>query len=625
MDPIKEGKFWRVPARLALVLAIGLAATQAAYAATFTVTNTDDSGPGSLRQGILNANGNPGADTINFNLSGCPCTIALATELPSITDALAIDGPGAAALTISGHNLDPDVPGASVLTIIVVDSGTVDLQGVTLANGDFGIANHGTLAVRNSILSTNRQHGIANQGTLTVINSTFLANGDHDTGGAIVNFHGAVVVSDSLFASNKASAGGAIQNLGRTLTVVNCIFASNEGSFGGAIHNSDGGTATVINTTFTANYASLGAGIYNSDGRGVGLVTVINSTFQNNSAESGGGIANDGATSVIDTTFAGNIATFAAAIDSGHGTLTVRNSTFSGNRAQADTGATGAIANHFATVTVSNSTFSANSVTGSLGAGAISNYDRGALTVSNSTFFANSATGGSSAGGILNFGGGHVTVANTLIAGGLSGENCVGDSVAAESTTNLADDASCGPSFAQRTTAEIHIGPLANHGGSTQTHALLPGSVAIDAGDPAVCAAPPVSNRDQQRRPRPVDGDGKGAVCDIGSVEFTPLDAMDELISAVLRLVEGRSLNDGQGNSLVSKFQYTRSTTAAINGLDAFINEVTGLVDQGLTPAEGQVLIDCANRIKAFLGREAVLGGEAQRHDFGKPILVSSS
>jgi len=60
--------------------------------ATFTVTNTNDTGAGSLRQAILDANANPGADTIAFNISGGNLTITPATSLPLITDAVTIDG-----------------------------------------------------------------------------------------------------------------------------------------------------------------------------------------------------------------------------------------------------------------------------------------------------------------------------------------------------------------------------------------------------------------------------------------------------------------------------------------------------------------------------------------------------
>src|SRR5262245_1439745 len=60
---------------------------------TFTVLNTNDSGPGSLRQAILDANANPGADTIAFAINGTGVhKITLLSALPAITDAVLIDG-----------------------------------------------------------------------------------------------------------------------------------------------------------------------------------------------------------------------------------------------------------------------------------------------------------------------------------------------------------------------------------------------------------------------------------------------------------------------------------------------------------------------------------------------------
>ena len=59
----------------------------------FLVTNTNDSGPDSLRQAILNANANPGLDTIDFAISGpAPYIITLASALPAITDPIVLDG-----------------------------------------------------------------------------------------------------------------------------------------------------------------------------------------------------------------------------------------------------------------------------------------------------------------------------------------------------------------------------------------------------------------------------------------------------------------------------------------------------------------------------------------------------
>ena len=89
--------------RRSLILLLALQATSAS-AATFTVTNTNDSGAGSLRDAITAANAAAGADTIAFNVSGAGCdgsglcTIAPDSQLPSLGDAVLVDGytqPGA--------------------------------------------------------------------------------------------------------------------------------------------------------------------------------------------------------------------------------------------------------------------------------------------------------------------------------------------------------------------------------------------------------------------------------------------------------------------------------------------------------------------------------------------------
>ncbi len=64
-----------------------------ASADTFTVTNTDDTGPGSLRQAITDANRHSGLDMISFNIPGAVLhTITPATQLPSITSPVTLDG-----------------------------------------------------------------------------------------------------------------------------------------------------------------------------------------------------------------------------------------------------------------------------------------------------------------------------------------------------------------------------------------------------------------------------------------------------------------------------------------------------------------------------------------------------
>src|SRR5438552_4756755 len=61
-------------------------------ASTFVVSNTNDSGPGSLRQAITDANANPGTDLVTFNIGSGLQTIAPTSLLPDITDPVVIDG-----------------------------------------------------------------------------------------------------------------------------------------------------------------------------------------------------------------------------------------------------------------------------------------------------------------------------------------------------------------------------------------------------------------------------------------------------------------------------------------------------------------------------------------------------
>src|SRR5208282_5617254 len=86
--PVCRGR--RLPATL-MVFAI-LFEVGAAHGGTFIVTNTLDSGLGSLRWAITNANANAGPDTINFQIIGtAPFTINLLSALPAVTDPVIID------------------------------------------------------------------------------------------------------------------------------------------------------------------------------------------------------------------------------------------------------------------------------------------------------------------------------------------------------------------------------------------------------------------------------------------------------------------------------------------------------------------------------------------------------
>src|SRR3990170_3506412 len=119
-------------AAVALVALVTLAAP--AQAATFTVTNTNDSGAGSLRQAIADANDettNPGNDVIDF-APGVEGTIELTSQLPSLFSDMEITGPGADKLTVRRST----APGTPDFPIFIGGSGLdISLSCLTISNG----------------------------------------------------------------------------------------------------------------------------------------------------------------------------------------------------------------------------------------------------------------------------------------------------------------------------------------------------------------------------------------------------------------------------------------------------------------------------------------------------------
>jgi hypothetical protein len=112
------------------IVCLLLGLREAAEAAPFTVLNTNDAGPGSLRQTILDANTNPGADTIAFNIPGAGVhTISPLSALPPLTDG--------AGVTIDGYTQ----PGSSPNTLAVGDNAIlrIELKGTAAGEGVFGL------------------------------------------------------------------------------------------------------------------------------------------------------------------------------------------------------------------------------------------------------------------------------------------------------------------------------------------------------------------------------------------------------------------------------------------------------------------------------------------------------
>ncbi len=336
------------------------------------VTNTSDSGPGSLRDALAIAND---GDTIDA--TGISGTILLTSGELQISHAVTINGPGAGSLVIDGDG-----------TFRVFDNliSGVTIFGFTITNGS--------------------------------------APGDN--GGGVFNEGG-----------NSS-----------TLRLSNCIVSGNSADFGAGVFNSNG-TLTVDFCTISGNDANFGGGgIANSAIDGTANLIISNSTISDNSA-----IANDG----------GGITNGAGGSASAVASVIVGDSTFSGNSA---TGNGGAIAN-----------------AADVGTSA-------RLTITNSTITANSAIG--NGGGIYDQGAAEFEIGSTVLNAGSSGENIFNGGRGNSLGYNLSSDDGAGilTGPGDQINTDPMLGPLQDNGGPTFTHELLPGSPAIDAGDPSFTPPP---------------------------------------------------------------------------------------------------------------------------------------
>ena len=280
---------------------------------------------------------------------------------------------------------------------------------------------------------------------------------------------------------------------------------------------------TLSNVTIRKGLAPSGAGITNS-----GTLTITNSTLSGNLANGspalGGGIANSGTLTITNSTLSGNVASnrlcnslqhlcAGGGIYNHFGTLTINGSTLSGN----NSANAGGILGYGGALTVNNSTISGNSATrfegGAIETGVFNS--RGTLKISNSTLSGNSAAGG--AGGGIVSSSGTVILQNTIVANNTGG-NCSGTMIS--NGYNLSSDNTCSFNNAgDLNDTDSKLGPLRNHGGPTQTQALLSGSPAIDAGNPHGCTngSGHLLKTDQRGQPRPDKEDTGG--CDMGAYE----------------------------------------------------------------------------------------------------------
>src|SRR6266567_5839108 len=233
-----QSAFLNVGSRICLALACAVGVS--AHAGVITVTNINDSGPGSLRQALADAND---GDTITFAVTG---TIGLISGELLVDKSITISGPGANSLDINGNYMS---------RIFHIGSGkTVSISGLEVRHGN--------------------------------------PPSPDDYGGGVYNDHATLTLNNCVIRGNAAfTYGGGVYNDHASLTLNNCSVGGNvSDNTGGGIYN-DGssvkGDATlqVSNSKLSNNLAQFnGGGIFSDGSTGYANVQITNSTLSGNSA-----------------------------------------------------------------------------------------------------------------------------------------------------------------------------------------------------------------------------------------------------------------------------------------------------------------------------------------------------
>lgn len=521
-----------LPGLIVIILAIILA-TPTPTKATGVVGNGTSA---SCTEVALN-NALQGGGLITFNCGTATTTINFSTQKIISTNTI-IDGGGRIILNRVGT--------AERFFAVNFITNTFTLKNITFENGYAQttpggvIYTRGNLIVENSIFHNNKSSNTVYWGViygesgsnLTIINSTF----DNNSRGAVFCDCSAIITGSS-FTKNVGGAVIVSGEFGNTAYITNSIFAENTAIDYEYIFN--GGNVVMDNTSFINNISGEGGTI------GAAHLTINDSLVSNNKAKRGGGIRVGASLDMNNTIVTGNEAFTdnggGIYIDGSFGDYIIKNSTISNNTAIRNGGGigTGSPRGGSANLRLINSLVVGNK--GTTNGGGIYT-DIKSLNIINSTI-ANNSTGFNRnlppgyGGGVyviqdrtLNvvnstiannksiLGGGiytpdsffaQINIKNSILAGNVS-SNC-NTNILSVNNYNLISDNSCGIAG-----TDPLIGTLSNNGGATKTFALLPGSPAINGGDPAGCTdfSNNLLNTDQRNFARP-----SGNRCDIGAYE----------------------------------------------------------------------------------------------------------
>jgi hypothetical protein len=524
-----------------------------------TVSSSADTGAGTLRQALVQANGDPRNSYVIRLPNTLGGTITLASAL-SVTGNITIVGPGAGNLTISGNDAS---------RILTVSAGAnLIVSGLTLTKGKAAGVNSGG--------------AISNAGSLTLSKVNISASNSAQDGGAIYNT-GTLLIDQGMLSTNKATAnGGAISSVGGSLNLQNSTINGNTAMAGGSLYIKDANDSISGSTIKDSIATTEGGGIKIQDGH----VTISDSMVMNNKAPIGGGIierttdaSNFATLDLLRDNISGNMAVSATPNDKNRGgglanyggsLVRIDSSTISGNTASSpapytispsnsdgtDQSKAGGIYNGAGSqlfisrstvsgntaprqsggidnpgiLLITESTFANNQATRPLPSGAFGGAidSKGRVTVKTSTFSGNTATSGG--GGIALFftpaQEGTLYLESSIVAGntgGTSPDVSVFPNEIAEANSlgsnlvGVGDPKIAWGSTDQFGTATQALDPLLataglqDNGGPTKTFLLQAGSPAIDAG-----ALNPGDATDQRGKPRVV-----GTASDVGSVEVT--------------------------------------------------------------------------------------------------------
>ncbi len=366
----------------------------------------------------------------------------------------------------------PTPPPSALMVTNLNDSGAGSLREALALIADGGTITFDPALAGGTLTLTSGQLAIDSPATIDASAAALITISGGSASRVFLVAPGTVVSMNDLIISDGAAAptGGGILNFGdlsleRVVVTNNVQNAAGPASFdlgGGGIYNGDGATLNLTDSTVSDNTSlnQPAGGIY---GFFNSTINITRSTVSGNlSGDVAGGLRSLGNSTVVDSTFSGNTSTawHGGGIFHTDGQLTVTHSTFSGNFAPAGT-ASGILV---ATVGApANMTLTSSVMEGNGGA------------------FACAIEGGGAA---------------TITSGG----------------SNVISDGSCNPIGSDQSFTDALLGPLADNGGPTLTHALVAGSPAIDTADAGSCTA-----TDQRGVARP-----QGAGCDVGSFELEP-------------------------------------------------------------------------------------------------------